>query len=202
MVSAAQRAGVRRFVFSSIFRPTLQLEHHLTKVPVESALYSSGLEFVILQPTAFFQNMEGGWPAVLERGVFAQPFSKKARLSSVDYRDIAEAAAIALTEDRLNYGTFELCGDDWLNRVETTQIMSEVLGRKIEAAEPTFDDWFAQARLSYDDHQKRLLQKMFEHYDEHGLPGNSLQLRTILGRNPRTLRQFVEELASRRRAAA
>jgi hypothetical protein len=36
---------------------------------------------------------------------------------------------------------------------------------------------------------------MFAHYDQHGLVGNSLTLRAILGREPRTLRAYFEELA-------
>jgi uncharacterized protein YbjT (DUF2867 family) len=38
---------------------------------------------------------------------------------------------------------------------------------------------------------------MFDHYNHHGLPGNSLTLRAILGREPRNLRTYFEELAAR-----
>jgi hypothetical protein len=37
---------------------------------------------------------------------------------------------------------------------------------------------------------------MFEHYDHNGLLGCALTLRAILGREPRTLRAYFEELAS------
>jgi hypothetical protein len=37
---------------------------------------------------------------------------------------------------------------------------------------------------------------MFDHYDHHGLLGSPLTLRAILGREPRTLRAFFEELAA------
>ncbi|MCP2072569.1 UNVERIFIED_ORG: hypothetical protein J2Y77_002005 [Pseudomonas lini] len=36
---------------------------------------------------------------------------------------------------------------------------------------------------------------MFAHYDHAGLLGSALALRTILGREPRTLRAYFEELA-------
>jgi hypothetical protein len=35
---------------------------------------------------------------------------------------------------------------------------------------------------------------MCAYYDRHGLPGNSLVLRTILGREPRTLRDYLRDL--------
>jgi hypothetical protein len=40
--------------------------------------------------------------------------------------------------------------------------------------------------------------RMMAHYDRHGLPGgNPLALRAILGREPRSLREYFRELASR-----
>jgi uncharacterized protein YbjT (DUF2867 family) len=182
--------------------PTLDLPNHIAKPPVESALYASQLEFVVLHPANFFQNLLGAWPSVLEKGVIAEPFSKWARISRVDYRDVAEVAAIALTSDRLAYGTYELCADSRLNREDIAQIASEVLGRKIEAAEPAFDKWAAQAKLPFDDRKKRLLRKMYEFVGTHGELANSLTLRATLGREPRTMRQFIQELAGRAAAAA
>jgi hypothetical protein len=40
--------------------------------------------------------------------------------------------------------------------------------------------------------------RMLAHYDRHGLPGgNPLVLRAILGREPRSLKDYFHELASR-----
>lgn len=202
MVAAARRAGVRRFVFSSIIHSTLDFEGHSAKIPVESALYESGLEFVILHPATFFQNIQAAWPIILEHGIIAEPYSKKARLARVDYRDVAEVAAIALTEDRLNFGTFELCADGLTSREDLAQLISEVLGRKVMAAEPSWDEWIAKARMPFDNRKKSLLKKMFELYGQYGSYGNSLVLRSILGREPRTLHQFFGELAARTEKAA
>ena len=39
--------------------------------------------------------------------------------------------------------------------------------------------------------------RMMAHYDKHGLPGgNPLVLRSILGREPRSLKDYFRELAS------
>lgn len=202
MVAAARRAGVRRFVFSSIIHPTLAFEGHTAKIPVESALYESGLEFVVLHPATFFQNIQAAWPAILEHGIIAEPYSKKSRLARVDYRDVAEVAAMALTEDILTFGTFELCADGLMSREDIAQLISEVLGRKITAAEPSWDDWIARARLPFDERKKALLKKMFDLYGRYGSYSNSVVLRSILGREPRTLRQFFGELAARSTRAA
>ena len=57
MVQAAARAGVRKFVFSSVIHPILsKLPNHVTKAQVEEALIDSDLEYTILHPTVLFQN--------------------------------------------------------------------------------------------------------------------------------------------------
>jgi len=114
----------------------------------------------------------------------------------VDYRDVAEVAAVAFTEDRLLNGTFELCADDGFDRGEVAAVMGEVLGRPIRAAAPDFDTWMSQAKLPYDDHQKEELAAMYAYYDRHGLVGNTLTLRAILGGEPRSIRQFFADLAA------
>lgn len=191
VVEAAKRAGVRRFVFSSVIHPVLNaLGNHAHKGPVEEVLLTSGMEYTFLHPTVFFQNFSDSWPRVVQSGVFAEPWSADTRFSRVDYRDVAEAAAIALTEDRLLYGTFELCAEGWLNRHEIAAMMSEVLGRPIKAER--IDPKMAAAGAGPG---APALEKMFDWYDQQGLLGNALTLRAVLGREPRTLRAFLEELA-------
>ncbi|TGQ64721.1 NmrA/HSCARG family protein [Mesorhizobium sp. M00.F.Ca.ET.186.01.1.1] len=202
MVEAASRAGVRKFVFSSVIQPTnTRLENHASKVPVEPALYSTNMEYTILHPANFMQNIAAAWPFVVEHGVFSEPFPKTARVARVDYRDVAEVAAIALTEARLSYATLELCAG-MHSRDEIVAMMHQELGRPISAGEPTFGEWAAIAHLPYSDRQMQLLAKVHDHYAQYGLGGNSLTLRAALGREPRSLRSFIRELALRPAHAA
>jgi uncharacterized protein YbjT (DUF2867 family) len=197
MVEAARRAGVRKFVFSSVIHPNnVRLANHASKLPVEEAILMSRMEYTILYPATFYQNIAPAWEAIIKTGVFAEPFPKSVKLARVDYRDVAEVAAEALMGDRLAYGSFELCADQMLNREEIVEIMGEVLKRPIIAAEPSFDEWAAMSRLPYDDRQQRLLDKVFQSYAEYGSAGNSLALRAILGREPRTLHDYIAELAA------
>lgn len=188
-VAAAQRAGVRRIVFSSVIYPSLgALVNHAAKAPVEEAILTSGLEYTFLQPALFFQNLTWSWPRVVQTGVFAEPWSTETRFARVDYREVAEAAAIALTTDRLLFGTYELCAEGNLNRHDVAAVMSKVLGRQIKAAKAHREPADPPAG------QQAAMQRMFEWYDTHGLPGNPLVLRSILGREPKTLPSFLMEL--------
>ncbi len=164
-VAAAKQAGVRRIVFSSVIHPILSgLVNHADKAPVEEALLDSGMEYVFLHPAIFFQNIAASWAKMKETGVYGKPWSTETRFTRVDYRDVAEVAAIALTEERLLYGTFELCADGNLNRHELAALMSQVVGKPIK---PIKVEIPAQANLPLK------LTRMFAWHDKHALLGNS-----------------------------
>lgn len=58
MVEAAKATGVRKFVFSGVFHPSIsKMVNHAAKQPVEEAVYESGMEFTALQPAMFVQNL-------------------------------------------------------------------------------------------------------------------------------------------------
>ncbi|AZO81924.1 MULTISPECIES: NmrA family NAD(P)-binding protein [unclassified Bosea (in: a-proteobacteria)] len=197
MVRVARQEGVAKFVYSSVIQPTYaRLPNHASKIVVEQALFESGLDYTILRPTNVFQNLVAAWPAIVETATFAEPFPATMRVARVDYRDVAEAAAIAFSSNRLSYGAFDLCADGSPNRDEIVALMSHVLGRPIAAAEPNFDTWAAKASLPYAPAQIEVLRQVHAHYATHGAPGNGLVLRAILGREPRTLQAFIQELAT------
>lgn len=194
MVDAAKQAGVRRFVFSSVIHPSISaLVNHRDKAPVEEAIIQSGMEYALLQPAMFFQNFAAGGPEVVQTGAYVEPWSAQTRFSRVDYRDVAEAAAIALTEDRLNYGTYQLCAEGNHTRHEVAELMGEALGREIKVG--SIDPNKAA------DGQPPPIKQMFDWYDRHGLLGNALTLRAILGREPRTLCAYFQELAATNHSA-
>jgi uncharacterized protein YbjT (DUF2867 family) len=197
MVDTAKQAGVRRFVFSSVIHPILTaLENHSAKGPVEEAILDSGMEYTFLHPTMFFQNYAGSWSTILKTGAVAEPWSNETHFSRVDYRDVAEVAAIALTEDRLKFGTFELCAEGSLNRRGVAALIADVLRRPIEAVKLSQNDATSAPDDPTKAAQTAALLRMFDWYDHHALLGNALTLRAILGREPRTLRAYFEELAT------
>jgi uncharacterized protein YbjT (DUF2867 family) len=197
MVDAARRAGVRKFVYSGVIHPaiTALVNHAAAKLPVEEALYSSELDFTVLQPAVFLQNFEAFWRDVVEHDRLSQPYSLSSKMCWVDYRDVAEVAAMAMTGDELSYGTFELCAPGNLDGYEAAEILSEVLGRPITAALLPADQFTSMLP------EGTLLDgmtRMLDHYDRHGLPGgNPLVLGAILGREPRTISDYFRELAAR-----
>ncbi len=76
MVDAARAAGVRKFVFSGVIHPSISaMTNHAAKLAVEEALYSSEMDFTVLQPARFMQNFERSWNDIIEHDRLAQPYS-------------------------------------------------------------------------------------------------------------------------------
>jgi len=194
MVDAAIASGVRRIVFSSVYHPSLlDLSNHSAKLPVEQAIYDSELEFTILQPAMFMAQLGGYIDGARERGVIEGPYSPESRMAYVDYRDVAEAAAIALTTDRLLGGTFELSGPGEYSRHGIARELASLLGRPVraEGAEPAELDPRMPAPL------REGLQRMFHHYEVAGLRGgNSLVLDSILGRPATSVPDYLAKLVA------
>ena len=187
-IEAAQAAGVRKVVYNGVYHPSLPLENHATTRPVEAALYASGLDFTILQPAMYMQGLDDAYAQASSTGTLVMPWSKHSKMTYVDYRDVAEAAALALAGDRLSMGTFELAAPGMVDRTELAELMSAAAGREVTAADlpPGFE---------LPPGQPEGLGAMFAEYDRHGFHGgNSLVLRAILGREPRSVAEYVAEL--------
>ncbi len=195
MVHAAQSQGVRKFVFSGVMHPTLAtLVNHADKAPVEQALYTSGMDYTVLQPAMFMQMLDGAWASARDQGSVSMPYSKRSRMCYVDYRDVAEAAAVAMTGELLSNGTFELCSPGTFDRTDLADLMARALGRPVQADESSPAD---AARQLPAGPMREGMTRMMEHYDQHGFrDGNALVLRAALGREPTTVAQYIEELAA------
>ena len=193
-IDAAQRAGVGRFVYHSVLHPqTETMPHHWWKLRVEEYLLASKLTFTILQPTAYMQNLLAQWPAIRDEGVLRQPYAPEARISLVDLRDVAEAAAIALLEPGHDFAIYELVGTPPLSQHQVAAAFTRALGRPVRAEAIPREAWARRAAGLRDDARETLL-KMFAYYEAHGLAGNPRVLGWLLGRPPRALRAWIGDL--------
>jgi uncharacterized protein YbjT (DUF2867 family) len=194
MVKAAQEVGVSKFVFSSVYHTSLSLANHAEKRPTEEALYRSGMDYTILQPAMYMQMLQQSWQAAKQSGEIMMPYSKESKMAYVDYKDVAEAAALAMTDKRLSYGTFELASPGMFSRVDLAELMSKHLDKMIVAKDMPVDEWAKVVKIPPGELRDGLI-AMNKEYDQYGFSGgNSLVLDTILGRPARTVPQFIDEL--------
>ncbi len=194
-IHAALDAGMEHIVYHSVLHPQVEdMPHHWLKLRVEEALFKSGLSFTILQPAAYMQNLLGYREAIFAEGVYAVPFSIDARQSLVDLKDVAEAAAMVLTEPGHANAVYELASPDAPSPREIAALISERIGRPIQAEEIDRREWEARARANgMPDYAVDTLIKMFSYYELYGFLGNSNVLGWLLGRPPRRFAQFLQD---------
>ena len=196
MVNAAIKAGVKKFVFSGVYHPSLSMPNHRGKAPVEEALYNSELDFTILQPSAFFQNLDMAFPIIAKTGVFALPYDYDKPMAYVDYRDVAEVAAKSFVDPDLSYGTFELSGPQY-TRKQVAVMMSDALDKEVVSAQIGFEEWADRAKIPAGSLREGL-RVMYDRYNRFGFRGgNELVLKTILLREPNMLQDYIVELSER-----
>ncbi len=196
-IAAARSAGVKRFVYHSVLHPqTEAMPHHWQKLRVEEALFTSGLSYTILQPAAYMQNVLAHWKQILEQGLYPVPYAVETRLGMVDLEDVAEAAAIVLTEAGHEGATYELAGAEAMSQTEVVEVLGQNLGRPVRAQVVSLEAWERAARASgLGGYQIETLVKMFRYYERHGFWGNPRVLGWLLGRPPRTFAAFVKGTA-------
>jgi len=194
MVKAAEEAGVKKFVFSSVYHPSLSLANHADKRPTEEALYRSGMDYTILQPAMYMQMLQQSWQAAKDSGEIIMPYSKDSKMAYVDFRDLAEAAALAMTDKRLSHGTFELSSPGLYSRVDLAALISENLGKTITAKDLPVDEWAKQVKIPPGELRDGLI-AMNKEYNKYGFSGgNAFILETILGHEACTVPQFINDL--------
>jgi len=145
VLDALAAAGVRRVVYHSVASPYAPaMPHHLGKAVSEDLVRRSGLDWTILQPGAYLQNLDLTGPVDL-------PYSPDAVFGFLDLADLGRAAAVVLTEPGHAGATYELA-----TRVATVRELASEAGVDVrQVADPGTHPW---------------LSAMFAYYDAHGLP--------------------------------
>jgi NAD(P)H dehydrogenase (quinone) len=199
VIRAARAAGVSHIVYHSVLHPQVEeMPHHWKKMRVEEQLFKSGIGYTMMQPVAYMQNTLAQWNAITQKGVYPVPYAETTCLGMVDLEDVAEAAAIVLTEPGHQGGTYELAGMEALTQTEVAQVFSRVIGRPVQVQVVPKDEWEKNARASgMQDYAVTTLLKMFNYYEQYGFWGNSTVLAALLCREPVTFEQFVTRVKQR-----
>jgi NAD(P)H dehydrogenase (quinone) len=196
-IDAAREAGVEQFVYHSVLHPQIEaMPHHWQKMRVEEQLFESGLDYTILQPGAYMQNVLGQWDSVVQSGIYSVPYNIKTRLGMVDLADVAEVAARVLTEAGHDGATYELVGPEALTQRQVAEVLGLRLGRQVQAQQVQLATWEQRARAAgMGDYQVQTLLQMFQYYDRHGFWGSPRVLGWLLGRAPGSFEAFATRVA-------
>lgn len=193
LLRAAQANGCRRIVYHSVLHPhTEEMPHHWQKLRVEEMLFKTGLDYTILQPAAYMQNLLAYRRDVVAEGRLRVPYPTTTRLGMVDLDDVAAVAARVLTEEGHAGAIYELAGSEIVTQDQIAQRLGDLLGRPVVAQELPRAQWESQARAAgLDAYAVDTLLRMFDYYARYGFYGNPTVLRLLLGRTPTSLDEFL-----------
>ena len=198
-VTAMRTAGVARVVYLSVHDVTAAawLPHFGSKIGVEEAIRQSGIDYTILRPNNYYQNDYWFKDVLLQHSVYPQPIGS-AGVSRVDVRDIAEAAAIALTTTGHAGQTYDLVGPEAVTGESTAQAWSKALGKPIVYGGDDLDAW-EKVQVNYLPHWMVFdFREMYLHFQQKGLRASreAIDLQTrLLGHAPRSFEAFAAETA-------
>jgi uncharacterized protein YbjT (DUF2867 family) len=195
IIEKAARSGVKKIVYHSVLHPQVEaMPHHWKKNRAEEILISSNLNYTILQPTAYMQNILG-YRNQINNGIYAMPYPVSSQISLVDLKDVTEIAAKVITDTFgwSDFATFELVGTDPLSQDEVASVLSQHLQIPIIASQISIQDWREQPAVKkMPEYTRNTLEAMFKYYSSYGLKGSAATLKALLGRAPTSLAEFLK----------
>lgn len=209
LLEACREAGVARVVYHSVAAPYApEMPHHVAKAAAEDPVRRSGLQWSILQPCAYIENLMPGLRDPEPHIDVA--YSVDTRFSLVSLTDVGEIAAAVLLDDSHIGATYELGGPEQLTIRDYAEHAEQVLGRRVAVNRLTPNQWSAAQRSAtqaqapdadgsrsrLDEREIEWLEAMFAYYDAHGLPCGNLPAQSILGRAPRSVEEILRAALS------
>ena len=218
VVEAAERAGVKHLVFSSVLHAIEdRLLQHRSKLAIEQRIIVSELNWTILQPTNY---MLPAWSyPVFKTEVFRLWWSLDRRQSLIVLDDYAEVAAKVILEGASHHGaTYELSSGDCLTAYEIADRFARITGRPVRAEEVSADEFIVKHRKHHAmqalldagqtvtptdfPYEFEVFRAIGACYSQSDFVGNPNVLTWLLGRTPTTVEDYLRKEYARFRAAA
>jgi uncharacterized protein YbjT (DUF2867 family) len=200
-VAAARRAGVKAIVRLSVMGadadPGIILgRQHFA---AERELRASGIAWTMLRPTFFMQNFINYYGVDPHKDSEVRLPHGSGQAAWVDAGDIGEAAARTLAAAGHEGKVYEMTGPQAITTAEALAILSEELGHKY-----TYIDVPEEEARKAMENMKMPLWLVDGFMELHGLIKHGYAtaladgVQAVLGREPRSLREWARSFASRR----
>ncbi len=193
-LETAKEAGVKHIVKLSVIgaSPEAPTRFARTHAKVEQALKESGMAWTLLRPTGFMQNTLA-WGTACSNNTFYSPVPDAA-FSIVDARDVAEVAAVALTEDGHEGKAYGLSGPEAVSYRDQAKRLFKAAGRDIEVEEIPVETLKRElVRAGVPPWNAEGLKELFEVYASGGAQMVTSGVKDVLDRDPRDIDAFAAD---------
>jgi len=195
----ARRLQLKHITYLSVFKVEQfrDVPHFASKLAIENALREFAVPYTILRPGYYIQNDATLKGVLTGPGNYPTPIGT-AGIAAADIRDIAEAAAISLTEQGHEEQTYDIVGPTLISGPGNAELWSKLLGREINYTGHNFDQWEQAMRANMPGWMAFDLRMMFQGYFDRGFASTETEvarLNKLLGHAPRSYEEFAADTA-------
>jgi len=197
-IEAARKAGVRHIVKLSAFgasdhsKSPICLWHY----QIEREMQDSGIDWTILRPHHFMQNLLGQIEYIVNDGVVYSA-SGDGKIPYIDAADIAAVAAVTLTKPGHQGKKYVITGSEALSYREATEIIGKTIGKQLRFVDESPDE--ARARRVREGYPPAIVESALAIAAYQRAGGKTVTITNVVsdltGRSPRTFAEFARDHA-------
>jgi uncharacterized protein YbjT (DUF2867 family) len=199
VIDAAKAAGAEYIVKVSggrdVIGPNVESVNGQAHYKIEEHLKKSGLQWCILSPGLFMQNILGQAANIKDQGKIIQPWPKDLPVALIDVRDTGALGARVLREPDKHAGKMHVFSGVSTTFGEFAQVIGEVIGKPITYVEITLEQ--AEAGMKSRNMPDWLVAHLVSIARAGGKGAfsyeNTQPIRDIVGRAPITTKQFAQD---------
>jgi uncharacterized protein YbjT (DUF2867 family) len=161
----------------------------------EEYIRASGLDWTMVKPNFFMQNLLASAATIKDQHKFFLPMGD-GTTGMADVRDIGAVCAEVLTGDGHAGKSYEITGPEVLSFYDVAERFSEVLGEKVEYVALPMDVFREKMSGILVPWHLNAVCELFREIAEIGLDHTTSTFKDLIGRDPKSLRQFIEDNAA------
>ena len=199
-VDAAKAAGVKHIVRSSGAGADARSPMSLARLhgEIDEAVMASGIPFTVLRPSSFMQNHLNFYAGSIQAASAVYAPRGEGAVGLIDVRDIAEVAALVLTEPAAHAGAvYTLTGGEALTDAQSVAAISRAVGREIRYVDvPEATAVEAMTQMGFAPSLIDWLMSLNHVIKQGWAAGLSDDVKRLTGHAPRTFDAFSREHAA------
>ena len=195
VVDAALEANVQHIVKMSSMEAVPEATSPIPKLHMQSENYikNSGMNWTMIKPNFFMQNLLGSGKTIVEQNKFFLPMGE-GKAGMIHTKDVGTVIAKVLSEDGHEGQNYEVTGPEILSFHDVAEIFSKVLGKKVDYINVPIDEYKKTLSqfLTNQWHLDSVID-LFKDIAEGGIEDKTDTFQDLIGKSPCSLEQFIQE---------
>jgi uncharacterized protein YbjT (DUF2867 family) len=195
IVDVALQSGTKHIVKVSSIEATPDATSPIPKLhlEVENYIKASGLEWTMVKPNFYMQNLLGSATTIKEQAKIFLPMGE-GKTGMIDTRDVGKVIAKVLSEEGHSSMNYEITGPEILSFYDVAETFSNVLNKTVNYIDlpmPAYKEILSNF-LTNQWHLDAVID-LFEGIREGGIEEKTDTYEALMGEPPKSLEEFIIE---------